>query len=135
MTVTIDLTPELETELRDEAAQEGTDLSVLILNTLRERRPRNRRAAPHLSKEESELLLKINAGLPDETWKRHRILDKRRQAETLTSEEHTELLQLNDEIEEDSVQRIRHVAELAKLRGKPLEEMMKSLGIGSRHYA
>ena len=135
MTVTIDLTPELETELRDEATREGTDLSVLILNTLRQRRPGNRHIVPHLSKEESELLLKINAGLPEETWKRHHILDGRRQAETLTPEEHAELLQINDEIEEDGVRRIGYVAKLAEFRGKSLDEMMKSLGLGSRHSA
>ena len=111
------------------------DLNVLILNTLQERPRRNRRSVPHLTKEETELLLKINAGLPEATWYRHRILDKKRRAEMLTPEEYAELLQLNDQIEEDSVQRIGSVAELARLRGKSLDEMMKSLGISPRHYA
>ena len=135
MTVTIDLGPELEGELRDQAAREGLDAGGFILNTVRERLRQRRPAAPRLSKKETELLLKINAGLPEETWRRHRALDKKRRAETLTPEEHAELLELNDRIEEDGVQRIGCVAELAQLRGKTLEEMMQSLGLGPRRHA
>ena len=95
MTVTIDLGPELEGELRDQAAREGLDANSLIVNALRQHLRQRRRAAPRPSKKETELLLKINAGLPEETWRRYHALVDRRKAETLTQGEHTELIYLS----------------------------------------
>ena len=133
MTLTIDLTPELETELRDEAAKEGLDPNGFALNALQECLRRNRRA-PRFSRQESELLLKINAGLPEETWERYHALVARRKAETLTPEEHAELIQLTHQVEIDNARRIGHLIELAQLRQTTLEAVMHSLGITPQPY-
>ena len=134
MTVTIDLGPELEAGLRDEAAREGMDASGFILNTLKPRLRRTRRGETHLSKRESELLLKINAGLPETTWERYHALVARRKAETLTPEEHAELILLSHQVERDKARRIGHLIELDKMRHTTLEAVMQSLGISPRPY-
>lgn len=94
---------------------------------------RAERKAPHLSPQESDLLREINTGLPETTWQRHHLLEKKRMEETLTAQEQSELIQLNDRIEEDNARRLGRLAELAQLRQTTLDSVMKSLGIGSRH--
>jgi hypothetical protein len=52
---------------------------------------RARRQVPHLSAAESELLLIVNRGLPEDLQGRYRDLIAKRRQETLTAEELTEL--------------------------------------------
>ena len=79
MTLTIDIEPELEAELRQEAARTGQDARHFIVNTLKERLHSNRQprdstsdvvsaGRPHLSPGEADLLQRINEGPPPETW-------------------------------------------------------------------
>ncbi len=98
-------------------------------------RLRAERRAPHLSPEESDLLLKINTPLPEETWKRYSKLQAGLKADKLTKAEYAELLQLIDVVELDNAERIGHLIELARLRGTTLDVLMKSLGIGPRPHA
>lgn len=86
---------------------------------------RAKRKSPGLSKKETELLLKINKELPAKTQKRFDELNKKRQAETLTPSEHKELLSLIERIEKSDSVRIGHLAELARIRGIPLIDLMK----------
>ncbi len=92
MTVTLDLPSELQAQLQEEAAKVGMDESDFILNTLQERVCRasvsSRELPPRLSREESELLLEINKGLPEELWQEYDALVVKRRAENLTPEEH-----------------------------------------------
>lgn len=136
MTMTIDLTPELEMQLRDEAAKEGMDPNGFVLSAVEERLHQKRleQSVPHLSKAESELMRKINAGLPVETWQQYRKLRARCQAETLTPEEHQSLIELSDQVEMDYAQRLGFVLELSRLHGISLEEQMKVLGIPQYSY-
>jgi len=78
---------------------------------------------------ESELLLEINRGLPSAVAERYRELTSRRRAGKLTPEEHQELLRLTDEAEQLQAERIERLAQLARLRGKPLRAVMDELGI------
>ena len=87
------------------------------------------RKAPNLSKDETELLLKINQTLPDETQQRFDQLVAKRRAEMLTAEDHQELLELTDRIEKGDAERVRHLASLARLRGVSLAVLMADLGI------
>lgn len=96
---------------------------------------RAERRAPHLSREETDLLLKINTPLPTETWKRYSSLQAGRKADKVTEVEHAELLRLIDVVETDNAERIGRVAELARLRGTTLEALMRSLGVGPRPHA
>ena len=63
-----------------------------------------------MKREETELLLKINQGLPLETQKRFNELVTKRQAETLTSDEHQELLHLTEQIENSDAERVKCLA-------------------------
>ena len=129
MTVTIDLGPELATELRDEAAKEGLDPHGLILYALKEHLHRNRQGAPHLSRAEAALLETINFRWPAEVQKHFDRLVSRRRANKLTSEELAELIAMTDESEKQTVNRVHAVAELGQLRGLSFDAMWDQLGI------
>ena len=88
-----------------------------------------------LSKNEAELLLKINQGLPTDVQKRFDELVAKRQAEALSSEEHQELLDLTEQIERSDAQRAKYLVELAQLRGTSLAALMRELGIRQPAYA
>jgi hypothetical protein len=93
------------------------------------------RKAPSLSKDETQLLLKINQGLPRDVQQRFDELVAKRQTETLTAEEHGELLRLTDQIEKSDARRVKYMAELAQLRGVSLTVLMEELGIRPPAYA
>jgi hypothetical protein len=139
MTLTVELPPELEAQLRAEAARAGQDPDTFIRSTLQERlRPSNHRPQalpPHLKRSEAELLQKINQGLPSELWERYHELVARRRAETLTPEEHARLIEVSDQIEAANARRIALLVELAGLRQTTLEALMDQLGIKSPGYA
>ncbi len=78
---------------------------------------------------ESELLLKINQGIPSEIQKRCDELIAKRQEETLTADEHRQLVRLVEQIENLEAQRVEYLAELARLRKTSLPALMQSLGI------
>jgi len=96
---------------------------------------RAQRKAPHLSAKESELLMKINQGLPAEVQMRLNALADKRRAGTLTSEEHRELLGLVNQLENAEAKRVEALGELARLRGVSVTALMQSLGIRPLEYA
>ncbi|HAG82725.1 MAG TPA: hypothetical protein DCL61_16565 [Cyanobacteria bacterium UBA12227] len=133
-TITLELTPELEQQLRDEAAKQGLDPSHYIVNTLKERLRSPLRNASRLSKAEANLLQKINLGLPPETWERYHTLIAKRRAEMLTPDEQVTLIKISDQIEQANAPRIQYLIELASLRSTSLEVVMQELGIESPGY-
>jgi hypothetical protein len=84
---------------------------------------------PMLAPSESELLQKINVGLPRSVRVRYKQLIAKRRAETLTPQEYAELLRLGGQVEEYDAQRITWLADLAQLRGVSLEELMDTLDL------
>jgi len=96
---------------------------------------RAQRRAPTLSQEESELLIKINQGLPIAVRTRFAQLNEKRRADTLSEEEHAELLGLIDQIEAHDVERVKNLGKLAQLRNIPVRTLMKQLGIQRPAYA
>lgn len=74
------------------------------------------RTAPHLSKRESALFLRINRTITDEQQQQYERLTAKRLAGTLTKREHAELGALIAELERLGVDRLQAVIELAKLR-------------------
>lgn len=85
--------------------------------------------APTLPKDEANLLLRINQGVPSNIQERYDELIAKRRAETLTPEEHSELLRLTEHIERLEAKRAEHMAELARLRNTSLTALMEELGI------
>jgi len=53
----------------------------------------------------------------------------KRQSYTITEDELQELIRLTDESERLNVERMKHLLELAHLRGVTLDEVMEQLGI------
>lgn len=94
-----------------------------------------RQDTPHLSQTESELLCKINQGIPLATQQRLDALIAKRQAQTLTVGEHQELLQITEQIERFDVERLQHLIDLATLRQITLDELMQQLGIKPTPHA
>lgn len=96
---------------------------------------RARRIAPTLSQEESELLLKINEGVPDEVRLRFRLLREKMWDEVITQQEHEELIDLTDQIETSDVERLQNLIKLAQLRNVSLDTVMDQLELRKETYA
>ncbi len=132
MPLTLDITQELATLLRQEAAREGLDESGYILRTLKQR---FLFAETRASRPETELLARINQGVSEETWQDYRELVSKRQAEELTSEQHATLMALTHQIEATHARRLEALGELARMRGTSLEALMHELGIKFPQHA
>lgn len=132
MTITIDMTPELERQLQQAAAQAGLTPDAYIVQTLRERlaQPHQpRTSSQRLTAAEARLLTQINQSLAGVAWPRYHTLLAKRQAETLAPDEQQELITLTDQIEAANVQRVEYIAELARLRNTTLETVIHDLGL------
>ena len=130
MALTIELHPELEARLREEAARAGQDPDSLVRDALEQwLRLAQSARADALPRKETELLLAINQGLAPELWQRYHELIAKRRAETLTPDERTHLIELSDRIEEANARRMEALIELARLRQTSLEALMDQLGI------
>lgn len=90
---------------------------------------RAKRLAKAISKKESELLLKTNIGLSEEEQILFNQLIQKRDTETITKEEFEQLVKLTDKSEALNVERIKALAELSKLRGVTLTQLMIDLNI------
>jgi hypothetical protein len=135
MTLTLEITPDLEEALRETAQREGIPPDRYVLKLLKHQLKRDPTHAPPLPHEEAELLRKINEGLPETRWEYYHALKAKRDANTLTEEEHAELLGLVNEIEVWNARRLQFVGELARLRGVSLRDLVHKLGLGSPSHA
>ncbi|WP_035985237.1 hypothetical protein [Leptolyngbya sp. KIOST-1] len=127
--ITLDLSPELEAQLRTEAAKQGLDPQRYILETLHTRLAANKATATQLPTEKADLLQQINLGLSADMWDEYYALIDKRQTETLTADEHHRLIEISDQIEALNVDRIQALVQLAALRQQSLENVMDDLGI------
>ena len=129
MVLTFDLAPELESRLREAAADQGVEPREYVVETLRQHlRPAlTDSALPDAA--ESRLFDEINRGFSEGDWSRYRQLIEKRQAEQLTAEEHVELTALSDRLERLNVRRLELLRELARLRNTTLPALMDQLGL------
>lgn len=134
MTMTIDLTPDLEARVFEGAARQQISPDRFVLKTLAECFHQAEPTTAHFTKEESLLMQRISEGLPEETWLQYHDLTAKRKAETLTPEQQQLLIALSDEVEQDYAQRLSFVLELARLHGISLEAQMQALGIPQYSY-
>lgn len=136
MALTIEITPELESQVREQAEQQGLGTGEYVVNILQEHlRHTHRLDAPRLPEPEARLLQQINEGLAPEMWRRYNELIAKRRAETLTPDEHATLIALSDQIEDLNARRLECLTELARLRQTSLSELMQQLGITAPPYA
>ena len=83
---------------------------------------------------EQKLLQKIHQSIPQPLQQQITVLLKKREAENLTLEEHQEFIQLTQQIETLNVDRITHLAALAKLRNQPLKQIIQDLNLRPIEY-
>lgn len=134
MTLTLNLAPELERELRRAADEAGLPPDAYILHILRQNlRPLQN--PERLPRREAELLEEINRSLSAVEWDRYHALQAKRGGEALTAEEQVELVGLTDEIESANARRMEALAELARLRRVSLRALMAQLGLTPRDHA
>lgn len=134
MSSTIELNPELEAQLHEEATKTGIDTSAFVVRMVEAqlRRKTRQRVPANLSSEDSILLQKINQGLPETTWQEYDNLIAKRRGEVSTPREQARLVELSESIEESNTKRIEYIAELAQRRHISLKTMMSQLGIKPR---
>jgi len=134
MTVVLNIEPQLEKQLRQEANKAGLDVNRYILNTLQSQI--EKKETPFvLSDRETTLLKAINSGFSTEFWTAYRHLIKKRETATIEPKELEQLIIMTDEVERKNVERLEKLVELAQLRSTPLLELMQDLGIQSPGYA
>jgi hypothetical protein len=135
MALTVEIAPELESQVREQAKQRGLEADEYIVNVLQEHLRQIQKHLPsHLPESEARLIEQINEGFPPELWRRYNELVTKRRAETLTADEQAELISLSDQIEELSARRLEFLADLARLRQTSLAELMQQLGISTPQY-
>ena len=127
--VEVELSPEELLKAVEQLSQQ--DLERFVSSAIALRAQRRETTLP---RPEAELLQKINRGISPDTQKRYDELIAKRQAETLTDDEHRELLELSEQVELLEAQRLEYLAELARLRGISLIELMENLGIQTPAY-
>jgi uncharacterized coiled-coil DUF342 family protein len=101
---------------------------TLQLHTLRAKK-----TTPHLSRRETELLKKINEGVPPEISRPLQELRAKMEDETITETEHAELLRLVDEMERFGVERLTWLIELAQLRNQTVPQLIDTLGLQPKY--
>ncbi len=83
---------------------------------------------------ESELLQKINQGIPPKLQQRYNELITKRNSETLTDKEYDELLRLTDQIEKLEAERVEYLKELTFIRKTSLTVLLEELKIQAPNY-
>lgn len=96
---------------------------------------RAQRRAPSLPQEETELLQKINQGVPPKVRSRYDELHEKLLDETLTPDEQQEFIGISDQIEFADAERLKHLVLLAQLRNVTVDTLMDQLGLRRRVYA
>jgi hypothetical protein len=132
VTLTIEVTPELENQLRQAAARAGVAPDEYVLKVLQQDLRQASGQSTNLRRlpsNEATLLQKINQSLSQIEWQRYRELLTKRDRELLTAQEQRELIALSDQIEEANVRRVQSLVELAEIRQTPVSTLIQELGI------
>jgi hypothetical protein len=127
MSITLQLTSEIESLLLAEAGRTSSDASALAQELLLKSLQKPDVAC--LTAEEDDLVRAINIGLPVAAMNRYEALIKKRQSEQLSEAEREELSRITDAMESLMVGRLQVIAKLAKSRGIGVEEMVAALEI------
>jgi hypothetical protein len=134
MSLTVELSPDLERLLEEEARRTGTSPASVAREVLRKSLvpglTTSGSSAPRLSPEESRLLAEINNGPSTAEMERYLALVKRRQSESLADSEMEELRGFTNRMERLAVTRMRALVALAALRGMEVEALMEELQLG-----
>ena len=131
MALTIELPSNIEQQLLKGATQKGISLENYLVQLLSSATKAQKKQVKDKPLSETELLQKINLGitLTEAEWLTYRRLVALRKAELLTEIEYQQLIKLGEKIEQDNVNRLRHLVALAQLRQVSLDKVMDDLGL------
>ena len=135
--ITLQINPALEQNLREKAARKGVGLDSYIQSLL-EKVGNAEPIEPHisrLSKEEEGLLEKASLGLSEEFWEKYRGFVAIKETRFLTESERAEFIAMTDQVEAANARRMKYLVKLAQLRQVPLLQLMEQLGIKGGGYA
>ena len=120
--------PDIQTLLDDMAAWEtpllesfAEEVSEIIA----------RRKSPNLSDAETELLKKINEGIPSAAMEKYNLLKAKQKNVGLTEWEQEDLDKIIDFIEKKEAELLSYLISLARLRKVSLNKLRKQLGVKS----
>lgn len=134
MTIALDMPPDIETRVRQAAAQHGMTPETYILHLVEHAVSHPSDSEPEQPKSEAELLQQINLGIAPATWQRYHVLREKRHAQILTRDEQQELIAISDALEQANAQRMAALVALAHLRQTSLEALMDSLNLHTPVY-
>ena len=132
MTLIIEITSELEYQIKQAADKVGLAPDTYILQILHEslqQQAPQKNVGNQLPKEEADLIQIINQSLSDIEWQRYQVLIEKRNAETLTPDEHEELINVSEQLENANTNRIQALVKLAKLRHMSIDALMAELDL------
>lgn len=92
------------------------------------------RRARRLSKEEFDLLQKINQGIPIKIRRRYEELNEKLHDEMISEDERQEFLELVEKIKLSDAERLHSLIELAEIRRMTVDALMEQLGIRQPAY-
>lgn len=125
MSLTLTLPDHTEAQLRELAQQQGVSTETYAAGLLELfATQQDLRAAT-----ETQLLQQLSLGFSERDWGRYRHLVGLRQDGHLGDAEHQELLSLSDRLEGANAKRMGVLAELAKRRRVPVEQLMHEVGV------
>jgi hypothetical protein len=129
--VTLELDDKTVQTLRSMSRSHENDLPRLISEMLQNALASE--PAANNGTAELDLIRQARQELPATTWRRFRLLTKKRREETISADEYDELLELGDTLEIHHAKRIEAAAQLAHIWKRDLKEIMRILGIRPRH--
>jgi len=135
MSITIQINPATERRLRADAEKKGVSLDQYVASFLERHFPSGRLDSLSVSKREAELLQKINLDISPETWADYFRLKEKRLQRSITEAELDHLQNIAEKIELANAKRLEVLLELSKIRGIPLRELMKELGLNQDSHA
>jgi hypothetical protein len=129
MSLTIQLPSLLEQKIRENAAKQGISLEKLVAQILDSGINRFK-ITDDKELKESELLQRIRLTvMPEAELGEYYRLSALCQAEQLLENEHETLIKLTNRVEIIHAERLKHISNLAKLRGNSLRQTMIDLGL------
>ena len=131
MSMTIEITSDLEPLLMTEARKAGVDPATYTRDLLRKALPISAPSAPCVTAEEASLLKEINKSISPEEMARYEELILKRQEETISQPEFRELEEFTRRLEDFQAGRMGSLARLAQLRGVLVLDLMGRLEIRS----
>lgn len=133
MPITLELSPDVEKDLREEAMRRNIGVETLASTYFAQSWTRSRRrkhlASDTLTLEEQQTIARLNAELPRTFWSRYNALQEKIHQRTITDEEGRELSTLIEQSEEWNIRRIEAISVMAKKRGIRWTDFMQRFGI------